>query len=130
MSGIKGRNTKPELLVRSYLHKRGLRFRLHDKTLPGKPDLVFRKRRAVVEVRGCFWHQHPDCRLAYMPSSNSAFWMEKLQRNVERDRRNELALKAGGWRVFVVWECQTKDHSHLSAVAAAISQLCDEPRHP
>lgn len=130
MSGIKGRNTKPELLVRSYLHKCGLRFRLHDKTLPGKPDLVFRSRRAVVEVRGCFWHQHPGCRLAYMPSSNRAFWKAKLGRNVARDQQNELALETDGWRVFVIWECQTKDHSRLRAVAAAVSQLSDEPRHP
>lgn len=105
MSGIRGRNTKPELVVRKYLHAAGMRFRLHDRSLPGAPDLVLPKYKTAVQVRGCFWHQHPGCKHAYMPKTNTAFWSEKLRGNMERDARNDAALKSLGWRVLVVWEC-------------------------
>ena len=119
MSGIQGKNTKPELQVRKYLHGRGLRYRLHAKELPGKPDLVFPKHKVVVFVHGCFWHQHTRCKFAVMPSSNVAFWGQKLGANRERDKRNKRTLRALGWRVLTVWECQL-DEQHLSALVGKI----------
>ena len=104
MAGIHGRNTKPELLIRKALHARGLRYRLHRRDLPGRPDLAFPSRRAVVFVSGCFWHGH-DCHLFKWPSDNAAFWREKIGRNQERDARTLAALNAAGWRVMTVWEC-------------------------
>lgn len=109
MSGIKGKNTKPEIQVRKYLHGRGLRFRLHVKDLPGKPDLVFPKYKAVVFVHGCFWHQHAACKYATMPSTRVNFWTNKLSENVARDSYQIAALEGLGWRVFVVWECELQD---------------------
>jgi DNA mismatch endonuclease, patch repair protein len=106
MSGIRGKDTQPELIVRRYLHAKGLRFRLHDRTLPGRPDLVLRRHRAVVFVHGCFWHQHPGCRFAVMPTQNRKFWAEKLGRNRTRDLDRIAALESAGWRVFTVWECE------------------------
>lgn len=108
MSGIRGKDTQPELVLRKGLFHRGVRFRLHVASLPGRPDLVIRKFRAVVFVQGCFWHVHEGCRYFRMPSSNRQFWQEKLGRNRERDARNIVALKAAGWRVAVVWECATR----------------------
>jgi DNA mismatch endonuclease (patch repair protein) len=119
MSGIQGKNTKPELLVRKYLHSRGLRFRLHAKELPGKPDLVFPKYKAVILVHGCFWHQHTRCKFAVLPSSNVEFWKKKLDENRERDQRNKRMLKALGWRVLTVWECQLDDR-YLSGLVGKI----------
>jgi DNA mismatch endonuclease, patch repair protein len=104
-SGIRGKNTRPELIVRRYLHCAGLRYRLHDRSLPGAPDLVFRSRSAVVFVHGCFWHQHAGCRFAVMPKQNRPFWRRKLLENVKRDQENVRELQAAGWRVYVVWEC-------------------------
>jgi DNA mismatch endonuclease (patch repair protein) len=108
MSAIRSKGTKPELLVRRLLHSMGYRFRLHRKDLPGKPDIVFGPRRAIIDVRGCFWHQHPDanCKDARPPSSNEGYWTDKLARNVQRDEMNLAALQAAGWRVLVVWECE------------------------
>ncbi|RDK09135.1 very short patch repair endonuclease [Cupriavidus lacunae] len=104
MSGIRGKNTKPELVVRKALHRLGLRYRLHVRRLAGAPDLVFPRYRAVVFVHGCFWHQH-NCPLFKMPSSRTEFWQEKLDRNRERDREHMAKLLQDGWRVAVVWEC-------------------------
>jgi DNA mismatch endonuclease (patch repair protein) len=110
MSLVRGRDTQPELRVRRALHAAGLRYRLHAKGLPGKPDLLFRRRRLAVFVHGCFWHQHPDpaCRLARMPKSRTEFWGPKLRGNRSRDERVKIALEQAGWRVIEVWECQTK----------------------
>ena len=112
MSGIRGKNTKPELLVRKYLHARGLRFRLHVKDLPGKPDMVFPKYRAVVFVHGCFWHQHADCKYATMPSTRGDFWANKLSDNVARDQYQSAVLAGLDWRVFIVWECELQDSTN------------------
>lgn len=111
MSGIKGKNTKPELIVRRYLHGRGLRYRLHASKLPGKPDIVLPKHRVVVFVHGCFWHQHSGCRYATMPGSRAEFWQNKLAQNVARDQYQINALTDLGWRVLVVWECELRGHN-------------------
>jgi DNA mismatch endonuclease (patch repair protein) len=107
MAGIKGRDTTPELAVRSHLHHAGLRFRLHATDLPGTPDLVLPKWRTVVFVHGCFWHRHPKCRYAAVPKSNRHFWKAKFAANVARDARNVAALRRSGWRVLTIWECRT-----------------------
>ena len=112
MAGIRGKDTKPELAIRSALHCLGFRFRLHCKVLPGKPDLVFRKHRAVILVHGCFWHGH-DCHLFKWPKTRSEFWQQKINSNIERDRRDLLALVDSGWRVATIWECALKGRTRL-----------------
>lgn len=108
MANIKGKNTKPELIVRSLVHRLGYRYRLHQKGLPGKPDLVFSARRKVIFVHGCFWHMH-ECRYGVVkPTTNASFWETKRLSNVERDRKNRVALEQTGWQVLVIWECQTR----------------------
>lgn len=109
MSRIRGKDTKPELAVRSYLHRLGLRFRLHSRRLPGSPDLVFPKHRCVVFVHGCFWHQHEGCTHAGVPASNRSYWVPKLKRTIERDIEAQSALKKEGWQVEVIWECEIDD---------------------
>ena len=106
MSGIKSTDTKPELAVRRYLHKQGLRYRLHARDLPGSPDLVLPRHRAVVFVHGCYWHRHQGCRFASEPKSNFEFWQAKFRANVQRDKKVEHDLLEAGWRVFVIWECE------------------------
>ena len=106
MSRVGSKNTKPELLVRSYLHRRGFRFRLHGKKLAGKPDLVFPKYKTVVFVHGCFWHRHKGCPRATMPSSRVAFWRRKFERNMARDKENQRSLQVLDWQVIVLWECE------------------------
>ncbi|MDE0126460.1 MAG: DNA mismatch endonuclease Vsr [Bryobacterales bacterium] len=123
MSRIRGRDTKPELLVRRIAHGLGFRFRLHRRDLPGCPDIVFPKYRAVIQVHGCFWHRHPNCRFASSPKTRTEYWTKKFEGNVLRDRRNELALTDLGWRTMVIWECETKD---TKAVAARIESFLRE----
>ena len=108
MSRIKGKDTKPELIVRRYLHARGLRFRLHNKKLPGKPDLVFSKYKTVVFLHGCFWHKHDGCRYFVVPKTRTEWWLKKIDRNVEKDKENEKALRILGWKVLIIWECDLK----------------------
>lgn len=109
MSGIRGKNTSPELIVRKFLHAQGLRYKLHAKDLPGKPDLVFPMYGVVVFVHGCFWHRHSGCRYSTTPASNQTFWQQKFDDNVRRDREAIKKLKKAGWRVLVVWECDMTD---------------------
>lgn len=109
MSRIRGKDTKPELTVRSLLHRLGYRFRLNRKDLPGKPDIVLPKYRAAVYVHGCFWHRHAGCRLAYTPKSNLKFWDEKFTKNVARDHRVADELRGAGWSQITVWECELAD---------------------
>lgn len=108
MSSIRGRDTKPELLVRRYLHRRGLRFRLYVKTLPGRPDLIFPARRVVVFIHGCFWHGHEGCKKARLPATREEFWRCKIGRNRNRDAESYATLESMGWRVLVVWTCEMK----------------------
>ena len=122
MSSIRGKNTKPELLIRRALHARGFRYRIHDKNLPGKPDLCFPKYKAVVFVHGCFWHSH-DCSLFKWPKSNAAFWRDKITANAKRDQKHCQALSNRGWRVLTVWECAVKGQKdqNISMVIDSIS---------
>lgn len=113
MARIKGINTRPEFVVRRALRALGVGYRLHVKSLPGKPDIVMQGRHKIIEVRGCFWHRHRDCKFAYTPKSNKAFWNTKLNRNVQRDKQNLCALQNRGWDVLVIWECETKDANAL-----------------
>ena len=115
MRRIKSKGTKPELTVRTMVHRMGYRYRLHSPDLPGKPDLVFRARKKIIEVRGCFWHQHRGCHEAHIPKSQTKYWLPKLGRNRQRDKANYKQLRALGWRVLVVWECEVDDTRHLSA---------------
>jgi len=117
MSRVRGRDTKPEMLVRRLTHGMGYRYRLHRRGLPGSPDLVFPSRMKVVFVHGCFWHQHldPGCKLARLPKSKLDFWGPKLETNRERDERNLVLLAELGWDVLVIWECQTKNREELQA---------------
>ena len=106
MSRIRSKDTKPEKLVRSWLHRRGFRFRLHVSSLPGHPDIVLPRYHALIEVRGCFWHRHPGCKTATTPSSHKRFWKDKFRRNVARDLLHEQQWRELGWEVIVVWECE------------------------
>ncbi|MDZ4753491.1 MAG: very short patch repair endonuclease [Phycisphaerae bacterium] len=114
MSRIRSKNTTPELLVRSLVHRMGFRFRLHRRDLPGTPDLVFVGAQKVIFVHGCFWHQHPGCRHATQPATRADFWEAKFERNRARDRRACEALAALGWTTLVLWECEVRDATQLS----------------
>jgi len=115
MSRIRAKNTKPELAVRSMVHRLGYRFRLHARNLPGSPDLVFAARKKAIFVHGCFWHWHEGCRVSKIPKTRTAFWASKLKRNRERDVRKETELKELGWRYLVVWECELRNPEQLRA---------------
>lgn len=107
MSKIKGKNTRPEMSVRRWLWKNGYRYRLHSSDLPGKPDIVFRSKQAVIFIHGCFWHRH-GCKYSSMPKTHQDFWMSKFQHNIERDRKNLALLKSEKWEVLILWECEIK----------------------
>lgn len=113
MSQIRRKNTRPEKVLRSLLHRAGFRFRLHCKELPGSPDIVLPKYAAVVFVNGCFWHRHKDCRFSTVPATRTEFWLKKFADNVERDRQHANALRRGGWKVVVVWECELRKDAEL-----------------
>ncbi|UOR15828.1 very short patch repair endonuclease [Qipengyuania aquimaris] len=114
MSGIRGKDTKPELVLRRLLHRLGYRFRLHRTDLPGKPDIVLPKHRTVILVNGCFWHGHSHCHLFRLPKTRAEFWEEKISKNVERDQANRIALLDKGWAVLEVWECALKGKGKLT----------------
>ena len=109
MSQIKSKDTTPEILLRSILHCAGLRFRLHVKKLPGRPDIVLPRFKTVIFVNGCFWHHHTGCDYAYIPKTRTEFWLEKFKRTKERDLEKNRALEGQGWNVFTVWECEIKE---------------------
>jgi len=124
MSRIKGKDTKPEIIVRSVLHKNGFRFRLNRKDLPGKPDIVLPKYKSVILVHGCFWHRHPRCKFAYNPKSRVKFWQNKFSENVERDRFVRKELRKMGWKVIVVWECELKNEKKDKTINRILKELC------
>lgn len=120
MAQVRGRDTRPEKIVRSVLHRMGYRFRLHRKDLPGSPDIVLPKFHTAIFVNGCFWHRHPGCKRASTPVANASYWQKKFERNVERDKQSQTALKCRGWHVLVIWECELKD---LMALQERISRF-------
>lgn len=122
MSGIKGENTKPELLVRKALFAAGFRFRLHRKDLPGSPDIVLAKRRIAIFVHGCFWHLHRDCSFSKIPATRTDFWKKKLEGNVYRDEQAISALQEMGWRVLIVWECYVRPSPSSQSLTASLSE--------
>lgn len=124
MSRIKGKNTKPELIVRQWLWRNGLRYRLHRNDLPGKPDIVFTGRKKVIFVNGCFWHKH-NCKYFKWPKSNTEFWRQKIEGNVRRDADNFVALTAVGWGYMVIWECEIKE-KNLEPLWERIKEFLDE----
>ena len=123
MSGIRAKDTKPELIIRRGLFANGLRYKLHDQKLPGKPDLVFPKYRTVIFINGCFWHGH-DCNLFKLPSTNRAFWEKKIITNQLNDARNKTLLLAAGWRVVTIWECAIKGKLRLD-IDTLVRTTCD-----
>ncbi|MCE8005286.1 very short patch repair endonuclease [Billgrantia ethanolica] len=123
MGKVRNKDTGPEMTVRRLVHGAGYRYRLHGKKLPGKPDLVFKGRRKVIFVHGCFWHRHEGCPLARLPKSRLDFWLPKLEANRERDKRNEERLQEMGWAVLVIWECELKSPNSL---LLKISEFLDE----
>jgi DNA mismatch endonuclease (patch repair protein) len=128
MSRIRSKDTLPEVTLRRALHALGLRFRVNDKRLPGKPDIVLPRFKTIILVHGCFWHRHAGCKVATTPKSNTPFWQEKFDRNVQRDRRTVDALSALGWTVLVVWECGLGSRQRVSEVALDIARgLGHEP---
>ncbi len=108
MSRIKGRDTKPEMIVRKFLFSKGLRYRINDKRLPGTPDIVLPKHKTVVFVNGCFWHGHKGCKYFVWPKNNSEFWNNKITDNIKRDKKNYKKLEESGWRVLIIWECEIR----------------------
>ena len=122
MARIRSTNTTPELRVRSAIHAFGIRFRKHAVDLPGKPDLANRRRRWVIFVHGCFWHSHEGCRLASRPKSNAAYWEPKLKGNMERDRQKLLDLERLGYRVFIIWECDTRNPLLLASIVENLAK--------
>lgn len=122
MARIRSQDTKPELALRRALHRLGLRFRLGGAGLPGRPDIILPRHRAIIFVHGCFWHRHSNCNVATTPKSNTSFWVEKFERNVARDERVTRELQALGWRVYVAWECELSAKSRVGATAARLAE--------
>ena len=128
MSRIKGKNTKPELLLRSMLHKVGFRFRIHGKRLSGKPDIVLPRYQTVIFVNGCFWHRHQGCKYAYTPKSRQDFWHKKFEATVRRDKEKKENLEQSGWKVLTVWECELQNATN-SVVARIVQDIKREQDH-
>jgi len=125
MSKIRPKNTKPEMILRSYLHNEGFRFRIHRKDLPGKPDLVLPKYNSVIFVHGCFWHFHSDCREGRIPDTNSKFWHDKLSKNISRDTKHQQQLTEMGWKVKVIWECELESALKKNEMDILLNQIIE-----
>lgn len=126
MSRIKGKNTKPELIVRKYLHNKGFRYRIHVKNLPGKPDIVLKKYKTIIQVMGCFWHGHLGCRYFIIPKTRTEWWENKISTNILNDQKNDNLLKKLGWKIIYIWECQLKKLSIDSTLAELENQLVSQ----
>jgi DNA mismatch endonuclease (patch repair protein) len=126
MSKIRSKNTKPEIIVRSYLHRSGFRFRLHVNTLPGKPDIVLPKYRTVIQIHGCFWHGHSHCKYYVVPKTRTEWWEEKINNNIANDIKAEKALKELEWKIITLWECQLK----VKQKEEALRNLLEMIRNP
>ena len=122
MSQIKGKNTKPELTVRKYLYHRGLRYRLHNKNLIGKPDISIKKYKIAIFINGCYWHRH-GCKMTTTPKTNTDFWKNKFKENVKRDKNNYKTLKELGWHVIIIWECEVNKSEHLEKMVHALKKI-------
>ena len=123
MQQIKGKNTKPELLVRKYLHAQGFRYKLHDNTLPGKPDLVLPKYKTVIFIHGCFWHGHTNCNYFTIPKTRTQWWTEKINKNRLNDANARKLLKKDGWKIITIWECKLKPAKLEQTLAALVKKL-------
>jgi DNA mismatch endonuclease (patch repair protein) len=120
MSQIKGRNTKPEIKVRKFLFSNGLRFRLHDKKLSGRPDIILPKYKSIIFVHGCFWHGHEGCKYFVIPKTRTDFWLNKIRTNIANDKKNAEILKQKGWKVFIAWECELNKDEYLNELLKQI----------
>ncbi|QNA44665.1 very short patch repair endonuclease [Lacibacter sediminis] len=123
MQQIKGKNTKPEMLVRKYLHAQGFRYKLHDKTLPGKPDLVLPKYKTVIFIHGCFWHGHRNCKYFIVPKTRTEWWTDKINKNIANDLKAMKLLKKDGWKIITIWECKLKPVKLQQALTALVKKL-------
>jgi len=123
MSMIKGKNTKPEMLVRQFLHASGYRYKLHDKSLPGKPDIVLPKYKTVIFVHGCFWHGHKNCKYFVIPKTRTEWWLNKINGNIANDEKAAKALKKEGWRIITIWECGLKPSKVNKSLTALLKKL-------
>ena len=124
MSRIRGKNTRPEMVVRKFLFAHGFRYRLHDPKLPGKPDIVLPKYKTVIFVNGCFWHGHKGCPYFVLPKTHTEWWLQKIKRTMARDKVAEIALNVKGWKVIVVWECELKKYHLTATLTSLISEIC------
>jgi DNA mismatch endonuclease (patch repair protein) len=123
MSRIKGKNTKPEMLVRKFLHANGFRYKLHDKSLPGKPDIVLPKYKTVIFVHGCFWHGHSNCKYYVVPKTSTEWWLNKINGNIANDAKAIKALKKDGWKMITIWECNLKSAKVEKTLNALLKKL-------
>ena len=130
MAAIKGKDTKPEMLVRRYLHSLGYRYGLHNKKLPGSPDLVLRKYKTVIFIHGCFWHGHEGCKFYRLPKTNEVFWQEKITRNQQRDQETSRLLRAKGWNVITIWECDLKSKDKREKTLSKLNLLLQHIKSP
>lgn len=124
MSQIKSGNTKPEMLVRKYLHAHGYRYKLHDKTLPGKPDIVLPKYRTVIFIHGCFWHGHTNCKYYVVPKTKTEWWLNKINTNIANDDKAVTALQQDGWKIITIWECDLKPKKAEETLADLVKAIC------
>lgn len=123
MSQIKGKDTKPEILVRKYIHSKGFRYRLHDKKLPGKPDVVLNRYRTVIFIHGCFWHGHEGCKYFVVPKTRTNWWLDKINRNKEKDFESCTALQNEGWKIITIWECELKKNKKAETLEWVVKEI-------
>src|SRR6476646_9707695 len=123
MSRIRSTDTKPEMLVRRFLHARGYRYKLHDKSLPGKPDIVLPKYKTVIFVHGCFWHGHKGCKYFVVPKTRTEWWMEKIGKNVANDRKKQFAINEAGWKIILLWECELKGNEKDATLERLVKSM-------